>query len=198
MWQRILQSPDWRYIGAIIPFMALLQLIGPETLRYQADWLQSGQAWRVLTAHWVHVGWMHWGLNSLALVIMVGLTTPGWRARRWLFNTITLALGISLLTTLLNPEIDNYAGHSGILYGLYILGAVSLFRHDRLIAVLVAAAIIGKVFMEQFQFYDFNTSSLIGAKVIIDSHLYGTLIGVCIALLQATITMNHRTKEVSN
>ncbi len=175
-----------------------MQWIGPEALRYQLDWTATGQAWRVLSAHWVHVGWMHWLLNSLALVIMVALTTPAWSVRRWLFNTITLGLGISLLTTLLNPEIDNYAGHSGILYGLYILGAVSLFRHDRLIAVLVAVAIIGKVLMEQFQFYDFNTSSLIGARVIIDSHLYGTLIGVCIALLQATVTMNHRTKEVSN
>lgn len=175
-----------------------MQWIGPETLRYQLDWTATGQAWRVLSAHWVHVGWMHWLLNSLALVIMVALTTPAWSVRRWLFNTITLGLGISLLTTLLNPEIDNYAGHSGILYGLYILGAVSLFRHDRLIAVLVAVAIIGKVLMEQFQFYDFNTSSLIGARVIIDSHLYGTLIGVCIALLQATVTMNHRTKKVSN
>ncbi len=190
--------PDWRYVGAVIPFMALLQLIGPELLRYQSDWSESGEFWRVLSAHWVHVGWMHWLLNSLGLVIMAGLTTPGWRIRRWLFNTITLALGISILTTLFNPEIDNYAGHSGVLYGLFILGATSLFRYDRLIAILVAGAVFGKVCMEQFQFYDFNTSGLIGARVIVDSHLYGTLIAVCIALLQATITMNYRTTESSN
>ena len=198
MWQRILHSPDWRYLGVIIPLMAVLQLIGPEPLRYEQGWLQRGEIWRALSAHWVHIGWMHWLLNSLALVIMVSLTTPGWSARRWVFNTVTLALGISLLTTLFNPEIDNYAGHSGILYGLFILGAVSLFRHDRLIAVLVVAAIVIKVLMEQFQFYDFNTSGLIGGRVVIATHLYGTLTAVCIALLQAGVKMNQRSMESSN
>ena len=198
MWQRILQSPDWRYVGVVIPLMALLQFVGPEALRYEPDWPRSGEAWRILTAHWVHVGWMHWLLNSLTLVIMVSLTTPGWRARRWIFNTVTLALGISILTTLFNPEIGNYAGHSGVLYGLFILGAVSLFPRDRLIAVLVAAAIVIKVLMEQFQFYDFNTSGLIGARVVVDSHLYGTLMAICIALLQAGVKMNHRSTESSN
>ena len=92
----------------------------------------------------------------------------------------------------------NYAGHSGVLYGLFILGALSLFAHDRLIAMLVIAAIVIKVIMEQFKFYDFNTGEIIGARVIVDAHLYGLLIAIAIALIWTTYTMNHGQTEHSN
>ena len=51
MWQRIRQSPDWRFVAMMIPFMTLLQLIGPEYFRYQQDLAQNGQIWRYISAH---------------------------------------------------------------------------------------------------------------------------------------------------
>lgn len=190
--------PDWKFVAFVVPLMALLQVIGPEILRYEQNWLETGQVWRVLTAHWVHVGWMHWFLNCLGLGIMVMLTRPGWSMWRWATTTLTMALGISLLMTLFNTEVGNFAGFSGILYGLFLLGAIRLFTQDRLVAVLVGAAIIGKIGMEQFEFYDFNSGDLIGARVIVDSHLYGVLMAVAIALLWSTYTMNQGTTEQSN
>ena len=198
MWHGLLKSPDWHYLAVIIPLMALLQAIGPEYFRYQQDAVESGQIWRILSAHWVHVGWMHWLLNSLSLVICVVLTTPGWSPRRWALVTIVMGLGITMLMMLLSPEERSYAGHSGILYGLYVLGAIGLFRRDRLVAVLIIAAIVIKVLMEQFSFYDFNTGSLIDARVVIDAHLYGLLMAIAIALLWSTYTMNPGSREQSN
>ena len=198
MWQRIKQSPDWRYLGVIIPLMVVLQAIGPEYFRYESDWMSTGQVWRIVSAHWVHVGWIHLGLNALGLVICVSLTSPGWSARRWITTTLIMGLVISILVTLNNPEIRDYAGHSGILYGLYVLGALSLYRRDRLIAVLIIAAILVKIGMEQFAPFDFDTGKLIGATVIVDAHLYGLLGAIAIALVWSTYTMNHRTTEPSN
>ena len=185
-------------MAAIIPVMTLFQLIGPEHFRYERDWISTGQVWRIVTAHWVHVGWMHLLLNGLGLVVCVSLTTPGWSAKRWLISTLILGIGISALITLFNPEVLDYAGHSGILYGLYVLGAISLFPRDRLIAILVVAAIVIKVLMEQFNFYDFNTGDIIGARVIVDAHLYGLLMAIAIALVWATYTMNHSPTRQSN
>ena len=182
----------------IIPVMTLLQVIGPEHFRYQRDWASSGEIWRMVTAHWVHVGWMHLLLNGLGLVVCVSLTAPGWSAKRWLVSTLVMAIGISTLVTLFNPEVQDYAGHSGILYGLYVLGAISLFQRDRLIAILVIAAIVIKILMEQFNFYDFNTGAMIGARVIVDAHLYGLLMAIAIALIWATYTMNHSPTRQSN
>jgi rhomboid family GlyGly-CTERM serine protease len=198
VWRNISQSPDWRYLAMIVPLMALLQLIGPEYFRFQRDAVEAGQVWRLVSSHWVHVGWMHWFLNSLGLVICVILTTPGWSARRWALTTLTMGLGITALMMLFSPEERSYAGHSGILYGLYVLGAVSLFRRDRLISVLIIAAIVIKVLMEQFSFYDFNTGSLIDARVVVDAHLYGLLMAIAIALLWSTYTMNPGQRKQSN
>lgn len=198
MWRRIRHSPDWRYLGVTIPVMILLQWIGPEYFRFERDWMASGEIWRLITAHWVHVGWLHLLLNSLGLVICVSLTSPGWSIRRWLVTSLCLGLGISLLVTRFNPEISDYAGHSGLLYGLYVLGALSLYPRDRLIALLVIAAIVIKVLIEQFAAVDFTTAELIGARVIVDAHLYGLLLAIAIALLQTAYTMNHGPIEHSN
>ena len=178
--------------------MTLLQAVGPEYFRYQRDWASTGQIWRIVTAHWVHVGWLHLLLNGIGLVICVSLTTPCWSITRWLLNSITMAIGISIMLTLNNPEVIDYAGYSGVLYGLYVLTAISLFSRDRLVAVLIMMAIIGKVMMEQFSFYDFNSGDLIGARVIVDAHLYGLLLAIVCALVWAAYTMNHSPNRQSN
>ena len=200
MWQRILKSPDWRYVALTLPLMIVLQAIGPEFFRFEQDWMSSGQIWRPLSAHWVHVGWMHLLLNALGLVICVSLTSPGWSIKRWLLVSLCMGFGISLLVTFNNPEISDYAGHSGILYGLYLLGGLSLYSRDRLIAILVIAAIVIKILIEQFSSIDFTTADLIGARVIVDAHLYGFLMAIAIALIWSsyTYTMNHDPTETSN
>ena len=198
MWQRIRQSSDWRFVAVIIPLMILLQAIGPEYFRYQSDWTLTGQIWRMVTAHWVHVGWLHLLLNGVGLVVCVSLTSPGWSIGRWLTYSIIMAIGISIMLTLYNPEVIDYAGYSGVLYGLYVLAALSLFPRDRLVTALIIAAIVGKVFMEQFNFYDFNSGDIIGARVIVDAHLYGLLLAIAIALAWAAYTMNHSPNRQSN
>ncbi len=171
----------------MLPFMTLLQAIGPEYFRYQQDLVEGGQLWRFFTAHWVHVGWLHLLLNGAGLVICVSLTSPGWSPARWLLCCVVMGSGISVLLIVFNPEVGDYAGLSGVLFGLYILTALSLYARDRLIAVLIIAAIVIKVLMEQFSFYDFNSGELIGARVIIDAHLYGLLMAIAIALVWVSL-----------
>ena len=197
-WQRIRHSGDWRFVGIFVAIAVVLQIIGPEYFRYQSDWPQSGQLWRVVSAHWVHVGWMHLLLNTLGLAICVTLTTPGSSLQRWFVQSLLLAVGISLLCTLQNPEISWYAGFSGVLFGLYFLCAHDLYRRDRLIAVLVASAIVIKVLLEQYTDIDVDSSALIGARVIVDAHLYGLLSAMAIALVWSTYTMNTDTGKHSN
>ena len=182
----------------VLPFMTLLQAIGPEYFRYQQDLVAQGQVWRYVTAHWVHVGWMHLLLNATGLVICVSLTSPNWSPQRWLICCVVMGVGISALLAVFNPEVRDYAGLSGVLFGLYVLTALSLYARDRLIAVLILVAIFVKILMEQFTTYDFNSGKLIGATVIIDAHLYGVTMAIAIALVWATYTMNHRQSRQSN
>jgi len=198
VWQGLRQSPDWRFVAMIIPVMVVLQAIGPEYFRYQPGLIEQGQLWRYLSAHWVHVGWMHLLLNVAGLVICVSLTHPGWSPARWLLCSVAIGAGISILLALNNPEVSDYAGLSGVLFGLYLLGAISLYARDRLIAVLIVAVLVVKVAMEQTGFHDFNSSALIGARVIVDAHLYGLLVAIAIALVWSRYTMNHCPDTQSN
>ena len=175
-----------------IPAMVLLQAIGPEYFRFQQNLVDKGQLWRFISAHWVHVGWMHLLLNVAGLVICVSLTHPRWNPARWLLCCVVMGLGISVMLALNNPEVRDYAGLSGVLFGLYVLTALSLYARDRLIAVLIIAAIVIKILMEQFTSLEFNSGALIGARVIVDAHLYGLLMAIAIALVWATYTMNQR------
>ena len=198
MWQRIVQSPDWRYVALTLVLTALLQLVGPEWFRFERDWAESGQIWRLVSAHWVHVNWKHWLINGASLVVLAALTTPRWGIGRWLWQTVLIGLGISLLVTWLNPEVRDYAGHSGVLYGLYLLGAVSLYPRDRLIAMLIVLAVAGRVVLEKLAWFDFHTDDFIGANVILDSHLYGLLLGIAIALPRIAVTMKRLPAARSN
>ena len=198
MWQRIKTSSDWRFVGLHLVIVILLQVIGEEYLRYERNWVSTGEVWRLVTAHWVHVGWVHLFLNAAGLAICVSLANPNWSIKRWVLQCVCMALGISILFTLQNPDLQRYVGFSGILFGLYFLAAHDLYSRDRLIALLMGGAIVVKVILEQYTPYDFTSSEIIGAPVITDAHLYGLLVAIAIALAWSTYTMNHSPTEQSN
>jgi rhomboid family GlyGly-CTERM serine protease len=182
VWCRIRHSPDWHFFG--------WQFVIVVTLR--------GQVWRIVSSHWVHVGWEHLFLNQLGLAICISLSNPRWSVSRWFVLSLCLAIGISTLFTLQNPDLHWYVGFSGVLFGLYFLAAHDLYARDRLIALLMGGAIIIKVILEQYTSLDIDSSGLIGAPVIVDAHLYGLLMAIAIALVWATYTMNHGQTRQSN
>jgi len=198
MWQKLLQSSDWRFVCINLVLMIQLQFIGVEYFRFENDWVSTMEVWRILSAHWVHVGWVHLLMNGLGLVICVSIASPNWSMKRWLVQTLCLGIGISLLFTLQNPEIYWYVGFSGVLFGLYFLAAIDLYARDRLIAALMGSAIVIKVIIEQFTPYDFTSADIIGAPVIVDAHLYGLMLAIAIALAWSTYTMNHAPTNQSN
>jgi rhomboid family GlyGly-CTERM serine protease len=191
MWAQLRRSSDWSFVCLHFMVVIVFQLIGIEYFRFESDWPSTGEVWRLVTAHWVHVGWIHLLVNTLGLAICVGLTRPNWSIKRWVIQSICIAFGISILCTLQNPALSWYVGFSGVLYGLYFLAAYDLYSRDRLIAGLIAGAVVVKIVIEQYTSYDLTSEDLIGAPVIVDAHLYGLLMAIAIALVWATYTMNH-------
>ena len=59
---------------------------GFEALSYQRDRITSGALWRLLSGHWVHLGWAHLLLNLAGLPWYgrcLARFWPGSRALRW-------------------------------------------------------------------------------------------------------------------
>ena len=179
----------WFFVFGMLLLMVLLQLIGPESFRYEAGWLKNAEFWRILLGHWVHVNWVHFLLNAAGLMLCLVIAAPAWSLQRWLVYQIVFASGISLLFTLNNPYLSWYAGYSGILYGIFLLAAIDLYNRDRLIAVLLAVGIVTKILMEQLGDFNLTSSDIIGAPVIVDAHLYGVLLALLITLVNRVIEM---------
>jgi len=179
----------WLFVAAMIALMIILQLFDIHAFRYQYDWFTAGEYWRLLSAHWIHVNWIHLALNGAGLLLCMAIATPRWKIREWIVYNLIIALGISILFSLRNPHLSWYAGYSGVLFGMYFLSAVDLYRREKLIALLLGAAISIKVILEQSSDLKITTSDLIGTPVVIDAHLYGLLLGISIALAQRAYTI---------
>ena len=180
----------------MLAIMVILQLLDIRDLRYQPNWWIEGEYWRGYTAHWVHANWLHLLLNATGLTLCMTIASPTWSIWRWVAYHLYLALGISTLFTLLNPELHWYVGYSGVLFGIYLLAAIDLYPRDKIIALLLGAAITIKVVLEQSGDMTLSSGELIGVPVIIDAHLYGLSLGLSIALAQRVYTIRIKRDNV--
>jgi len=176
---------DWWYVIGSLLIMVLLQVVDSQVFRFEHDWIEQAEFWRVLTGHWIHFNWQHLLLNGLGLVLCVGITRPNWSISRWIVYNLLLASGISILFTWFNPELGWYVGYSGVLFGLFLLSAFELFKTERIMALLLGLGVCSKVALEQMSPMTLTTSDIIGVPVIIDAHLYGLLLAAAITLVLA-------------
>lgn len=164
-------------------FLALMQLVGSELLRYQGDLLSNAELWRLLTAHMVHLNWMHWLLNSLGMLLLVAITHVYWSVSKWLLLIVVHSLFISLAFLWLNPELNWYVGFSGVLYGLYAVAAISILKKDKIIALLLLLFVSIKIIIEQGFGDEFTSRALLDSPVVVDAHAYGFVCGLICALI---------------
>lgn len=152
-------------------------------LRYDRDALAGGQAWRLLTAPLIHLGWAHLGLNAVGLALVSWIFASAWPPWRWL-----LALGIAgLISTLgvhvANPEVYWLVGLSGALHGLFAFGAVGwVFAGDRMGWVLLAG-LGAKLAAEAWLGGMPVSEAIVGGAVITAAHLWGAVGGLIAAAL---------------
>ncbi|MFT5226115.1 MAG: rhomboid family GlyGly-CTERM serine protease [Polaribacter sp.] len=182
-------STSWLFVGVSLLVMVCLQLVDSQIFRFQQDWVQQAEFWRVISAHWIHFNWQHLLLNGLGLLLCVAIARPVWSIGRWIVYNLLLAIGISMLFTWLNPELVWYVGYSGVLFGVLLLAAIDLFKTERVIALLLGIGVCSKVALEQTSSLTVTTNDFIGVPVIIDAHLYGLLLAVAIALVNQVNTM---------
>lgn len=193
--QRFVLSSDWQFVAGLSILFVLLQSFGMLHFRYQANWIESLELWRLISGHLVHVGWIHLLINALGLIVLVALMQPGWTIWRWCWYCLVLSLGVSGFFTLMQPGLEWYAGFSGVLFGLYLLGAFTLCKRGQWISTLIIALISLKLIAEQTGFDQISSAGLIGAPVIVDAHLYGSIVAIAIELVAVTMFRTLRSTQ---
>ncbi len=174
-------SPIWRFILCWTLCTLLLQRYWP-TFIYDRTQLFS-QLWRLWTGQWVHLGWIHAILNLIALCCLPLVLVQS-RCKDLLLLLVVLPPLLSMLLYVFHPELQYYAGLSGILHGIYVALAIVHLRvqKEQKIAAILLFGIVAKIAYEQWR-GDSQTAALIGFPVIIDAHLYGACIGALMGSL---------------
>jgi len=171
----------WALAAVVFGIAILLQMGGDpvrEMLAYTRVGVASGELWRLLSNHFVHLGWTHMWLNlaGLALVAwLVGRVFDGWR---WLaVGLVTIAV-IDAGFWFLYPDLDWYVGLSGLLHGLLVGGLYKGIRERDKESIVLVCFVLAKLAWEQLSGGPLpGSEATSGGTVIVNAHLYGTVGG---------------------
>jgi len=93
---------------------------------YRREAVLNGEVWRLATAMWVHLSWMHWAANSMAAAGLILLGVAANMPLRHL-GLALLVCGLAVTVALLRvPDVAWYAGLSGALHGVALWLGITL------------------------------------------------------------------------
>ena len=178
-----------RWAPVFVIVLASLALgFGEEELRawgrYEREALESGEFWRLITAHLVHLSWGHLWLNLAALVLMAVLFDGLMSASDWVLAGVLSALSIDAGLYLFQPEVVWYVGLSGALHGVMIVGAFALLSSYAPLGAILLLGVGGKLFWEHLVGPMPFSESTSGGPVLVDAHFYGTIGGLLTQLIR--------------
>jgi rhomboid family GlyGly-CTERM serine protease len=176
----------WRLPLALALFSAIAAAFGTdaqEFLRYERAAIASGEIWRLVSGHLVHLGNPHLLMNLAGLLLVWLLVGRLYSTRDWLLAAAFSILAMDAGLWFLDPDIRWYVGLSGLLHGLLAAGAIGGFRALPGESVVIGALIAAKVGYEQLVGPLPGSESTAGGAVVVNAHLYGALGGVLFALL---------------
>jgi rhomboid family GlyGly-CTERM serine protease len=176
-------------LGLIALAVVLLALGGDAVLmrlRYERHAvLDAGQYWRLLTAHLVHLSYAHAALNLGGLALVPALFPRHFSTRSWVVIALASAMAIDVGFVWNEPQLQWYAGLSGVLHGALAAGAIAWWRKEsKVLASALTVVLVGKLIWEQV----FGALPLSGdMPVVVAAHLYGAIGGAAAAaVIEAT------------
>lgn len=154
-----------------------------EYLAFQRSFIQQGSWYQLITGNFLHTNHWHLVMNLAGLWLITALFH--WRYNFSQFSSLILTMalfeGIGLYYFV--PDLLAYVGLSGVLHGLFAFGATSEIFAGIKAGSLLLLGVISKVSYELHFGGSANIAELIGARVAVESHLIGAIIGIILALL---------------
>lgn len=178
---------------AVIAVLALVLAVAGDSatalLRYEREPLMSGELWRLVTGHLVHLGFRHLLLNLAGLLLVAFLVLDEFSGREWAYVTLWGLFAIGLGFVWQRPDLDWYVGLSGMLHCWLTAGALRRLYAGHVDGLVLLAAVILKGLYEQLVGPLPGSESLSGGDVVVDAHWYGMLGGLMAAW---TVRMKQR------
>jgi rhomboid family GlyGly-CTERM serine protease len=189
----MITNADYRSRAVWLPPLAVMALIlllalGGEpvrmALRFDRGAIDAGEWWRMLSGNFVHLGGWHLFLNAMGILVLVLLCPEVLAWGVWLRRLALIGLGMSAGLYWGVPDNIWYVGLSGVLHGLFVLGLGRqiVCGRDR-IAAGCLAFLVGKVAWELVAGAPVSDEAAIGGRVLVESHLYGSLSALLYGLI---------------
>ena len=171
----------WRLAAGVFVVAIALQLGGAsvrETLAYTRDGIAGGDLWRLVTGHFVHLGWTHMCLNLAGLTLVVWLVGGVFSWVRWLLVCGLTIVIIDLGFWFLYPNLAWYVGLSGVLHGLLVGGLFRRVVERDKESMILLGFVLAKLAWEQLSGGPLpGSEATSGGNVIVNAHLYGAVGG---------------------
>lgn len=171
----------WAVPAAIVVLAACFAAAGDtarDTLSYDRSAIAAGEVWRLVSAHFVHLGWSHYLLDSTALLLVWFLVGACLGPLHWLLVLGIVIAGIDAGFWCLEPQLVWYVGLSGVVHGLLAAGILAGLRRDRPELAILAVLLLAKLAWEHFVGPLPGSESSTGGAVITAAHLYGAVAGL--------------------
>ena len=155
-------------------------------LRYARSQIGDGEFWRLLSGHFVHLGWGHLFMNAAALMLVWALVGARMTLTNWLLSSAFIVAVIDAGFWWLQPQLAWYVGLSGVLHGLLLAGLLVGWPSMRTETVLLCFLMALKLVYEQLLGPLPGSASAAGGAVVVDAHLYGAVGGLVAAAVVRT------------
>lgn len=150
-----------------------------DELSLYSDKVSTGEIWRLITASLVHFGWAHTLMNVVALVLCVLAFFAEYSLKKFSLLLLWCCAGVGLGIYFFNPEYTPYAGLSGAIHGLIVVGLLQTRAYPLWIRAAALALVTAKLVQENSVGYEAtDLQQLIPAAVAAESHLYGAIAGI--------------------
>ena len=138
--------------------------------------IDTGNWWLILSGNFVHSNYSHLFLNIAGLWVFTFIFYSDLTLKTLIISILILAISVGLGLYLFDLKIATYYGLSGVLYGLFLVGATkTILQKDWLTGVVVAFFIIGKIAWDLIYGSSSASAELIGVPVAVHAHLYGAI-----------------------
>jgi len=150
---------------------------GREVFRYDRLAIADGEYWRLLTAHFVHLGATHLALNLAGLLLVWLLVGRYYTGIQWLGVLAASIAAVSGGFWFVDTYMLWYVGLSGVLHGLLVAGAIRGFRELPSESAILLVIVAGKLTWEQLAGPLPGSESVSGGNVVVNAHLFGAIGG---------------------
>jgi len=170
-------------IALISGILQLLPFSLQESLHYKAENLPSHLYYLWITPHLIHLSMLHYIINILSLGIVLftfrNVFTPLRFFLLFAFSSFMVTLGLWCCS----PEVADYAGMSGVIYGILAAGLLLSMKKHFFLSSFIYFLFIIKIVYEVFNGAHLSIQTSLGNTVIVDAHLYGYLSGTLFTIV---------------